>query len=264
MHRKGSILFKVVKILFIVPNQKYNSFFTSLLVSYLVLVIPAFVKLIRIILQFPGNRLYSKLILLSIFFSLTICAGFSILIERLSSNFYRKKLLRKKLSKTEAEYKKTQKIYKQSQVEKNPNDKILKKIQKMEAKLLKCSTRINDLDTDSLRISLPSVIKLAFFIFLLLEVNRYKLVLLFLISISELACVSLLSRINTLTVSLLSILKELFSFFLFVFMCMTKEMHGAERLDHYLDILVAVYFILYWIVTFLIYKRVNLILPQKK
>ena len=261
MQRKETIWFKVIDMLFIAPNKKYNSFFTSLFVSYLVLAVPAFVKLIRMVLQFPGNKFYSKLVFLVLFFSFSICTGFWILIERLRADLHRKRLLSRKLSRIMTEWKLQKHNYLQN--ENIPNCILLEKIRKTEAKLSRCSAKANALDSDRLRTSLPGVFKLGIYVFLLLVVNRYKAVLFVLVSVSELACWSLLYVVNTITVSLLCILKELFTFCLFVFMCTSKEMQLAERVDYYLDILIVVYFIWYWTVAFLIYKRVKITLPRK-
>ena len=261
IQRKDTICFKVINLLFIAPNKKYDSFFISLFASYLVLSVPAFVKLIRMVLLFPGNKFYTKLVFLILFFCFSICAGFWILIERLSADLYKKRLLSRKLSRVMTDYKLQKQNYFQNKS--IPNCILLEKIRKTEAKLSRCSTKVNAIDSDPLRTSLPGVFKQGIFIFLLLVVNRHKPVLFVLMSVSEFSCWSLLYVINTVTVSLLCISKELFTFCLFVFMCTTKEMKGGKRLDYSLDILAVVYFILYWTVTFLIYKRVKLTLPPK-
>ena len=286
---QNRLLLLLCKLLFVVCNENYFSLLTSLLSIYSLSAAHTLAKLTLLVVRFPNNSFYFRMVGLILFYSFSLGLTFFIIINKLVCDFSKYKALVKKYHQTYTTYCKVKENYskanklrkvKELNAEKRNENEITElskfkrqqeqmfsltlpaeqavkeeRLHVLKNKLSKLDELIDDIQVEPITTTLPSILKWFFFVLSILLCNNQPTKLFLFVILIEVANTVVLIRLNSSIISLVSCLKEFFLFMVFLLMFLSRYLKGQNSRDHYFDFLNALYVVLFFVCSYLIRKN---------
>ena len=264
----------ICRLVFVVCNEEYFSLLTSLLSMYSLSVSHILAKLSVMVTRFPNSVLYSRIVCLMVYYSFTISFSFFILLNKLLCDLETYRFLVKNYHKIcEKRFivkKRQKKIFRKKQKDTNKrvimtfqkdrlklktlNLEIQEKLDFKKVKLSKIQRQINYTQVKAIKTSFSLMLQLFLLVLGMFLLNHTPILLFFFVILIEIINSILQIKLNSKSTAFFSTTKDLFLFFIFLFMFFSKYFQKKEDLNYYFDFFSLVYLILFLVLSFLIHK----------